>query len=364
MMFMSNNLSIGIVGLPNVGKSTLFNALTKGSALAANYPFATIEPNIGIVAVPDERLRKLAELFKTTNIVPASVRFVDIAGLVAGASKGEGLGNQFLAHIRTVSVIVEVVRAFTDDLVTHVNSSVDAKRDIDTILTELSLADLETLNRRLIKISKEAKADPKLAPLALLTQKAIQLLDNSHSLYANLLTEEIGELSDLGLLTAKPIIYVFNVDEAVLSDKARQDQLIAFVSSADAMFISAKLESELSTLEDYDASELRESYGLHKSGLETLDGLAFKTLGLQTFLTAGEKEVRAWTITAGATARKAAGTIHSDMERGFIAADIVSYPDLMALGSLSAARAAGKVRTEGKDYIMQPDDIVEFKFNV
>ena len=357
-------LSVGIVGLPNVGKSTLFNALTKGSALAANYPFATIEPNVGIVAVPDERLAKLAGLFKTTAVVPATIRFVDIAGLVAGASKGEGLGNQFLSHIRTVSVIVEVVRAFDDDLITHVNASVDAKRDIDTILTELALADLDTLNRRLGKITKEAKADPKLASMVGLVQKAITLLDSAQSLHGNLSTEEIGELSDLGLLTAKPIIYVFNVDEAALGDSSKQDELTKLAAPHNSMSISAKLESELATLEDYDAKELRESYGIQKSGLETLVGLSFKTLGLQTFLTAGEKEVRAWTIPIDTTAKQAAGTIHSDMERGFIAADIVSYPDLIQLGTLAAARAVGKVRTEGKDYIMQPDDVVEFKFNV
>ncbi len=357
-------LSVGIVGLPNVGKSTLFNALTKGSALAANYPFATIEPNVGIVAVPDERLAKLAALFKTTSVVPATIRFVDIAGLVAGASKGEGLGNQFLSHIRTVSVIVEVVRAFDDDLITHVNASVDAKRDIDTILTELALADLDTLNRRLGKITKEAKADPKLASMVGLVQKAITLLDGAQSLYGNLSNEEIDELSDLGLLTAKPIIYVFNVDEAALGDNSKQDELTKLAAPHNSMSISAKLESELATLEDYDAKELRESYGIQKSGLETLVGLSFKTLGLQTFLTAGEKEVRAWTIPINTTAKQAAGTIHSDMERGFIAADIVSYPDLMQLGSLAAARTVGKVRAEGKDYIMQPDDVVEFKFNV
>ena len=357
-------LSVGIVGLPNVGKSTLFNALTKGSALAANYPFATIEPNVGIVAVPDERLAKLAALFKTTSVIPATIRFVDIAGLVAGASKGEGLGNQFLSHIRTVSVIVEVVRAFDDDLITHVNASVDAKRDIDTILTELALADLDTLNRRLSKITKEAKADPKLASMVGLVQKAITLLDSAQSIYGNLSNEEIDELSDLGLLTAKPIIYVFNVDEAALGDSSKQDELTKLAAPHNSMSISAKLESELATLEDYDAKELRESYGVQYSGLETLVGLSFKTLGLQTFLTAGEKEVRAWTIPINTTAKQAAGTIHSDMERGFIAADIVSYPDLIQLGSLAAARAVGKVRTEGKDYIMQPDDVVEFKFNV
>ncbi|MGH7234632.1 MAG: redox-regulated ATPase YchF [Candidatus Saccharimonadales bacterium] len=361
---MSTSVSCGIVGLPNVGKSTLFNALTKGSALAANYPFATIEPNVGIVAVPDQRLEVLAKLFKTTKIVPASVRFVDIAGLVAGASKGEGLGNQFLAHIRNVSVIVEVVRAFSDDQVTHVNNSVDANRDIDTIMTELALADLETLNRRITKLEKEVKADSKLKPLADLVSKAVGILNDGSALYQKLSTEEISEVTDLGLLTAKPVIYAFNVSESDLSDKEKQDQLAALISPAPAMFVCAKLEREFTSLEDYDASELRESYGMHESGLEELVDLSFKTLGLQTFLTAGEKEVRAWTIVAGSCAREAAGAIHSDMERGFIAADIVSYSDLISLKSWSAARSAGKVRTEGKDYVMRTDDVVEFKFNV
>ncbi len=347
-----------------MGKSTLFNALTKASVLAANYPFATIEPNVGIVAVPDKRLDELAKLFNATRIVPASIRFVDIAGLVAGASKGEGLGNQFLSHIRNVSVIIEVVRDFTDAQVTHVNQSIDARRDIATITTELALSDLETLNRRSSKLDKEVKANPKLKPLNDLVHKAASILDESKPLYHQLDEEELEALSDLGLLTAKPVIYAFNVDEVDLLNQAKLDSLSALVSPAPSMFICAKLESEFSALEDYDADELRESYGFRESGLEALVTLSFKTLGLQTFLTAGEKEVRAWTIKAGSSARTAAGAIHSDMERGFIAADIVNYSDLITLGSWSAARSVGKVRTEGKDYIMQNDDVVEFKFNV
>ncbi len=359
-----SSISCGIVGLPNVGKSTLFNSLTKASVLAANYPFATIEPNVGIVAVPDKRLGRLARLFNTTKIVPASIRFVDIAGLVAGASKGEGLGNQFLSHIRNVSVIIEVVRAFTDSQVVHVNESIDAHRDISTITTELALSDLGTLTRHLAKLDKEIKANPKLKPQGEIVNKALAILDETRPLYHALSEEELESLSDLGLLTAKPIIYSFNVDEADLVNQAKLDSLSTLVSPAPSMFVCAKLESEFSALEDYDAAELRESYGVNKSGLETLVTLSFKTLGLQTFLTAGEKEVRAWTIKAGSSAKVAAGAIHSDMERGFIAADIVNYSDLISLGSWSRARAAGKVRTEGKDYIMQDDDIVEFKFNV
>ncbi len=347
-----------------MGKSTLFNALTKASVLAANYPFATIEPNVGIVAVPDKRLDELAKLFNATRIVPASIRFVDIAGLVAGASKGEGLGNQFLSHIRNVSVIIEVVRDFTDAQVTHVNQSIDARRDIATITTELALSDLETLNRRSSKLDKEVKANPKLKPLNDLVHKAASILDESKPLYHQLDEEELEALSDLGLLTAKPVIYAFNVDEADLINRTKLDSLSTLVSPAPSMFVCAKLESEFSALEDYDADELRESYGVKESGLEALVTLSFKTLGLQTFLTAGEKEVRAWTIKAGSNTRVAAGAIHSDMERGFIAADIVNYSDLITLGSWSAARSVGKVRTEGKDYIMQNDDVVEFKFNV
>lgn len=361
---MSSSVSCGIVGLPNVGKSTLFNALTKSNALAANYPFATIEPNVGIVPVPDSRLLRLGEIYKTGNIVPASVRFVDIAGLVAGASKGEGLGNQFLAHIRSTSVIVEVVRAFNDELVTHVNASVDPKRDVEIILTELALADLETLKRRLPILEKETRSNPKLAPDLEKLTEAERLLENGKPLHSNLDPEDIRSLSDLQLLTAKPIIYVFNVSEDGLSDQAAKEHLGALVAPAEALFISAKLESELSSLEDYDASELRASFNIHQSGLESLVVSAYKTLGLQSFLTAGEKEVRAWTIPIGTTAPQAAGEIHGDMQRGFIAAEVVSFSDLDHFGSLAACKAAGKVRTEGKTYVMHPDDIVEFKFNV
>ena len=359
-----SSISCGIVGLPNVGKSTLFNALTKSNALAANYPFATIEPNVGIVPVPDSRLSKLAELYHTDKIVPATVRFVDIAGLVAGASQGEGLGNQFLSHIRSTSVIVEVVRAFSDKLVTHVNDKVDPAKDIDIIQTELVLADLQTVNKRLGTIQKEAKANPKLTPILELTDKAHTLLDAGKTINNNMSEEEIASLSDLQLLTAKPFIFVFNVDDETLANTKEMDRLSSIVSPSAAIFISAKLESELTALDDKDAAELRESYNLHQSGLENLIGTAYKTLGLDSFLTAGEKEVRAWTIPIGATAPKAAGVIHGDFERGFIAAEIVNYNDLMSLGSIAACRAAGKVRTEGKNYTMQPDDVVEFRFNV
>ncbi len=359
-----SSISCGIVGLPNVGKSTLFNALTKSSVLAANYPFATIDPNVGIVSVPDPRLQRLSELYSSQKITPATVRFVDIAGLVAGASKGEGLGNQFLAHIRSTSSIVEVVRVFSDNLITHVNKKVDPRTDIDTILTELALADLDTVNRRLGQTEKEAKANPKLRPKLELLKEASKFLEQGKPVSSGLDNDSLEGLSDLQLLTAKPIIYLFNVDEDVLEDQQKQKELKSLVAPSEALFISVKLESELSTLEDYDAKELRESYNIHLSGLESLVVAAYKALGLQSFLTAGQKEVRAWTIRKGATAPEAAGEIHSDMQRGFIAAEIVNYKDLDELGSVSACRAAGKIRTEGKSYIMQPDDIVEFKFNV
>lgn len=358
-----SSLSIGIVGLPNVGKSTLFNALTGSSILAANYPFATIEPNTGIVPVPDERLQKLGELYHTQKIVPATVTFVDIAGLVAGASQGEGLGNQFLSHIRTTNAIVQVVRAFKDSNVVHVDDEVDPKKDIEVINTELVLADLQTVERRLPRLDKESRANPKLRPELDTLQRAQQLLNDNKPL-SSVDDLNLEHLADLQLLTAKSVIYLFNVDEAGLADEAHKAQLRELVAPAQALFICAKMESELQGLDQADAQELLESYGQKESGLVQLSHTAYDILGLQSYLTAGEKEVRAWTIKKGYTAPQAAGVIHGDFERGFIAAEIVNYDDLMAAGSEQAAKAAGKIRTEGKTYVMQPNDVVEFRFNV
>jgi len=359
------SLSIGIVGLPNVGKSTLFNALTDANALIANYPFATIEPNTGIVPVPDERLAKLAKIYKTDKIVPATVKFVDIAGLVEGANKGEGLGNQFLSHIRSTNAICHVVQAFKDDDVTRAGSS-NPEKDIDIINTELVLADLQTVDNRLPKLEKEVKADFKLKPLHEKLSTIKKILDAGQPLSS---TKDIDleGLEDLFLLTAKPVIYVFNVDETALQalqGATLKEKLTEVVVPAKALFICAKLESELRGLSEADRAELLASYGQKESGLRQLIHAAYEALGLQSFLTAGEKEVRAWTIPAGSTTPQAAGAIHTDFERGFIAAQVVDYNDLVSAGSLPAARAAGKVQTCGKDYIMRPNDVVEFRFNV
>ena len=353
-------LNLGIVGLPNVGKSTLFNALTRNNVLAANYPFATIEPNEGVVPLPDPRLAKLAEMFDSEKIVPAPVTFVDIAGIVKGASEGAGLGNKFLANIRESDAICQVVRVFTDDDVAHVDGRIDPKSDIEVIETELILADLQTLERALPRLEKEARTHKDRRPAHEAAVAAQETLDGGMTLFAA--GVDVSVLRELNLLTTKPFLYVFNADEAVLTDDARLASLRELVAPADAVFLDAKIEAELQELDDESAAELLESIGQSERGLDALARAGFHTLRLQTFLTAGPKESRAWTIHQGDTAPKAAGVIHTDFEKGFIKAEIVSYDDLVDAGSMAAAKAAGMVRIEGKDYVMADGDVVEFRF--
>jgi ribosome-binding ATPase len=359
-------LTIGIVGLPNVGKSTLFNALTRNEVLAANYPFATIDPNIGVVAVPDPRLARLAELFDSKEVVPATVTFVDIAGIVKGASEGEGLGNKFLAAIRESDAICQVVRVFDDADVIHVDGRISPSDDIETVNTELVLADLQTVDNRLEKLAKDVRKQPALQPALGAAEQARAVLDSGRTIAAAAAAGEIdpGPLADLHLLSAKPFLYVFNVDEGALGDGSAAAELAALVAPAGSVVLCAQIEAEVAVLDPVDAAELLAGYGQEESGLVQLVRMGFDALGLQTFLTAGEKEARAWTIRAGATAPEAAGVIHTDFERGFVKAEVVSYDDLVAAGSMAAVRAAGKARVEGKEYVMREGDVVEFRFNV
>ena len=348
--------------MPNVGKSTLFNALTKNNVLAANYPFATIEPNVGVVGVPDPRLAKLAEIFGSQKILPAVVSFLDIAGIVKGASEGAGLGNQFLANIRETDAICQVIRVFNDNDVVHVEGRVDPASDMEIINTELALADLQTIAKAMSRIEKEARMNKDRAHVLEAVKQAETVLNSGKPLSSS--GVDLEALAELHLLTAKPFLYVFNVDAAELNDAALRADLAALVAPADAIFLDAKTEAELAELSDEDALELLNSIGLSEPGLATLAHVGFTTLGLQTYLTAGPKETRAWTIHVGDTAPMAAGVIHTDFQKGFIKAEVVSFDDLVATGSMAEAKAKGKVRMEGKEYVMHDGDVVEFRFNV